>query len=360
MPAADEASSLATPSHTAPHDLVLGLALSYLSARALHVAADLGIADLLQDGPHSIAELARSTGAHLPALYRVLRTLAGHGIFAEATPGCFGLTPAAAILQSGRKDSIRDAVRMIGDMTGDGPWWNAVGHLRHSVMTGQPAWDYVVGTPFFTYLAQHATAGTWFDYGLANFTSLENAAIARAYDFSQAQRVVDVGGGQGGLLAEILTAYPQVTGVLCDRPQVLAEPAALIQAGLLERCKLISIDFFQAIPTAGDVYILKRILHDWNDEHAVHILRACREAMHEEARLLVIDVVLPPGNAFHPGKVMDMLMLALLEGQERSAPEFEALFQGAGLHVSQIIPTPALLSIIEGRAIPSAYRSYSA
>lgn len=351
MPTQDKTQTLATPSQTTPHDLVLGVALSYLSARALHVAADLGIADLLQDGPRSVAALARLTGTHQASLARLLRTLAGQGIFAEVTPGCFGLTDAAAVLRSDITGSVRDAVRMIGDMTGDGLWWNAVGHLRHSVMTGQPGWDYVAGTPFFTYLEQHAAAGTWFDRGLANFTSLENAAIARAYDFSQAQRVVDVGGGQGGLLAEILQAFPRVTGVLCDRPQVLAEPAALSQAGLLERCALVGIDFFQSIPGAGDVYILKRILHDWNDEHAEHILRACREAMPHDARLLVVDVVLPPGNAFHSGKIMDMLMLALLEGQERSEQEFRTLFQRAGLHLSRVLSTPSLLSILEGVAV---------
>lgn len=351
MPSQDETQTHSTPSQATPHDLVLGLALSYLSARALHVAAELGIADLLRDGPRSVAELASRTGAHAPALGRLLRALAGHGIFAEEAPGCFGLTPAAAVLQSGVAGSVRDAVRMIGDMTGDGPWWSAVGHLRHSVMTGQPGWDYVVGTPFFHYLAQHAVAGTWFDRGLANFTSVENAAIAGAYDFGPAQRVVDVGGGQGGLLAEILQAFPRVTGVLCDRLQVLVEPAALTRAGLLERCELVGIDFFQSVPSGGDVYILKRILHDWNDEHAAHILRACRGAMGNDARLLVVDVVLPPGNAFHPGKIMDMLMLALLEGQERSEQEFRALFQRAGLHLTRVIPTPSLLSVVEGVAV---------
>lgn len=352
MSSQDGTRTPSTPSQPSPHDLVLGLALSYLSARALHVAADLGIADLLQDGPRRVAELASLTGAHPPALGRVLRTLAGHGIFAEEAPGYFGLTPAAAVLQSGMAGSVRDAVRLIGDMTGDGLWWNAVGHLRQSVMTGQAAWDHVVGTPFFSYLAQHAAAGTWFDRGLANFTSVENTAIARAYDFGQARRVVDVGGDQGGLLAEVLTAFPQVTGVLCDRPQVLEEPAALIQAGLLERCELVGIDFFQSIPRAGDVYILKRILHDWNDEHAAHILCACRQAMDHNARLLVVDVVLPPGNAFHPGKIMDMLMLALLEGQERTEQEFEALFRRAGLQLTRVIPTPSILSIVEGVAVP--------
>lgn len=340
-----------TAHQPSPHEIVLGTALSYLSARALHVAADLGIADQLKDGPRSINDLASATGAHAPSLYRLLRTLAGHGIFAETTPGHFGLTPAAAVLQTGIPGSVYDAVRMIGDMTGDGPWWSAVGHLRHSVMTGQPGWDYVVDAPFFNYLALNPKASTWFDRGLANFTIVENAAIANAYDFSGARRVIDIGGGQGGFLAEILKAFPNVQGVLCDQPQVLAEPAYLTQDGLLNRCDLVGVDFFQSVPSGGDVYLLKRILHDWNDEHAVQILHNCRAAMHKDARLLVVDVVLPPGNTFHPGKIMDMLMMALLEGQERSEQEFCELYRQAGLQLTRVIPTPSMLSIVEGVAV---------
>ncbi|MCE7985284.1 MAG: SAM-dependent methyltransferase [Caldilinea sp. CFX5] len=340
-----------TTHQPSPHEIVLSTALSYLSARALHVAADLGIADHLKDGPRGIDDLASATGAHAPSLYRLLRTLAGQGIFAETTPGHFGLTLAAAVLQRGIPGSVYDAVRMIGDMTGDGPWWSAVGHLRHSVMTGQPGWDYVVDAPFFDYLALNPKAGAWFDRGLANFTIVENAAIAQAYDFSGARRVIDIGGGQGGFLAEILKAFPQVQGVLCDQPQVLAEPAYLTQDGLLNRCDLVGIDFFQSVPSSGDVYLLKRILHDWNDEHSVQILRNCRAAMHKEARLLVVDVVLPPGNTFHPGKIMDMLMMALLEGQERSEEEFCALYRQAALQVTRVIPTPSMLSIVEGVAV---------
>jgi hypothetical protein len=340
------------PAHQpSPHEIVLGMALSYLSARALHVATDLGIADRLRDGPRSVAELATATGAHAPALYRLLRTLAGHGIFAEEATGHFALTPAAAVLQRGIPGSVHDAVRMIGDMTGDGPWWSAVGHLRHSVMTGQPGWDYVVDAPFFDYLALHPAAGAWFDRGLANFTIVENAAIAHAYDFSQARRVIDLGGGQGGFLAEILKAFPHVTGGLCDQPQVLAEPAYLTQNGLLDRCELVGFDFFQSVPSGGDVYLLKRILHDWNDEHCLQILHNCRAVMSKDARLLVVDVVLPPGNTFHPGKIMDMLMMALLEGQERSEQEFCELYRRAGLKLTRVIPTPSMLSIVEGVAV---------
>jgi hypothetical protein len=334
-----------------PQHVVLGMALGYLPARALHVAVNLGVADALRDGPRSVADLASATGAHAPSLQRLLRTLAAHGVFAEREPGCFELTPAAAVLRKDTAGSVHDAVQMIGDMTGDGPWWSAVGHLRHSVMTGQPGWDYVVDMPFFEYLARHPKAGAWFDRGLANFTTVENAAIASAYDFSWARRVIDVGGGQGGFLAEILTANPHISGLLCDQAQVLNDPAPLAQRDLLDRCERAAIDFFQSVPGGGDVYLLKRILHDWNDEHCVRILRSCRAAMHPQSRLLVVDVVLPAGNSFHPGKIMDMLMMALLEGQERSEPEFAELLRQTNLQLTRVIPTSSMLAIVEAAPV---------
>jgi hypothetical protein len=331
-----------------PQEAILNMALGYLASRSLHVATELGIADLLKDGPKSIEELARATGAHQQSLYRLLRMLAGHGVFAEESPGRFHLTPMGAVLQVGVMGSVCDAVKMIGDMTGDGSWWPAVGHLRHSVMTGEPGFTYVHGMGFFDYLARHPEAGTWFDRGLANFATAENAAIVSCYDFGRFRRAVDVGGGQGGFLAEVLKAYPDVTGVLCDRPPVIQEPAYLTAAGLLDRCELVGIDFFTSVPGGGDVYVLKRILHDWSDEHCIQILRVCREAMGANARLLVVDAVVPPGNEPHPSKIMDMLMMALLEGQERTEQEFRALYRRAGLQLTKVVPTPSVLSIVEG------------
>lgn len=331
-----------------PQEVILDMALGYLASRALHVATELGIADLLKDEPKSIEELASATGAHQQSLYRLLRTLAAYGVFAEGSPGRFHLAPMGAVLQAGVVGSVHDAVKMIGDLTGDGSWWTVVGHLRHSVMTGQPGFDYVQGTDFFDYLAQHPEAGTWFDRGLANFATAENAAIAGSYDFGQFRRVVDVGGGQGGFLAEVLKAFPGVTGVLCDRPQVIQEPAYLTTDGLMDRCEIVGIDFFESVPGGGDVYVLKRILHDWSDERTVRILRVCREAMGENARILVVDAVVPPGNEPHPSKVMDILMMVLLEGRERTEQEFRELYQRAGLKLTKVVPTPSVLSIVEG------------
>ncbi|HXG18211.1 MAG TPA: methyltransferase [Methylomirabilota bacterium] len=295
--------------------------------------------------------MARATGAHQLSLYRLLRMLAGHGVFAEEPPGQFRLTPMAAVLQVGAPGSVHDAVKMVGDLAGDGFWWTAVGCLHQSVMTGEPGFTAVHGMGFFDYLTQHPEAGAWFDRGLANFATVENAAIVGCYDFGQCRRIVDVGGGQGGFLMEVLKAFPSVTGVLYDRPQVIQEPAYLTAAGLMHRCEVVGGDFFQSAPGGGDVYVLKRILHGWDDERSVQILRTCRKAMGDHARLLVVDAVVPPGNEPHPSKIMDMLMMVLLEGRERTEEEFHELYWRADLQLTRVIPTPSVLSIVEGAPV---------
>ncbi len=343
-----ECHSSSTATQSSPHEVILGMALSYLASRSLHVANELGIADLLKEGPKSIDELAQATGAHQQSLYRLLRMLAGDGVFSEESPRRFQLTPAAVVLQRAVPGSLHDAVKMLGDHGGDGSWWNAVGQLRRSVLTGEPGFKYVLGMDFFEYVTQHPEAGTWFDRGLANFATMENAAIAGAYDFTPFRRVVDVGGGQGGFLAEILKANPAVMGTLYDLPQVVREPAYLEAAGLLDHCEIVGGDFFKSVPAEGDAYVLKRILHDWSDRQCVEILRTCLAAMNDKARILVIDAVVPPGNDFHPSKDMDIMMMVFGEGRERSEEEFHELFKQAGLKVSKIIPTPSVLSIVEG------------
>jgi hypothetical protein len=346
MPTGDKETEAPQPS---PQEVVLGLALGYLPSRGLHVVNQLGVADLLKEGPRSIEDLARATGAHQQSLYRLLRMLAGYGVFAEETPGHFQLSPAAALLQTGGPESMHNAVKMIGDMTGDGSWWAASGHLGHSVRTGEPAFNHVHSMGFFEHLSQHPEASSWFDRGLANFAAPENAAIVNTYDFTPFKQIVDVGGGQGGLLAEVLKTYPSVRGTLYDRSEVVLEPAYLTDAGVRDRCEVVAGDFFKSVPKGGDAYILKRILHDWNDQQCVKILRTCREAMDERSRILVVDAVVPPGNHAHPSKVMDILMMLLVEGRERTEQEFLELFQRAGLKLTKIVPTPSVLSIVEGQ-----------
>lgn len=245
---------------------------------------------------------------------------------------------------------MRDGVLLCGEVTGDGSWWNAVGALRHSVMTGEPAFNRQHGMGFFDYLGLHPECRAWFDRGLANFATVENPAIAGAYNFSCFNHIIDIGGGQGGFLAEILKLYPNIRATLFDQPQVVKNPAYLTKELFGDRWTTVGGDFFQSVPKSGDVYVLKRVLHDWSDAQCVRILRCCREAMSASARLLVVDAVVPTGNIPHPDKVMDILMMVLGDGHERTAQEFEELFAQARLQLTNITMTPSTLSIVE--AIP--------
>jgi hypothetical protein len=325
----------------------MNLALAYLVSRSLHVASELRLADLLPAGGATPQELAARCGAHAPSLGRLLRTLAAHGVFHEDEHGRFHVNGAAALLRS---DVMRDGVLLCGEVTGDGSWWNAVGALRHSVASGEPAFDRQHGVGFFDYLRTHPECAAWFDRGMACFSAAEDPAVAAAWDCSAARRVVDVGGGQGGLLAEILARHRGAHGILFDLPHVVAQPAALAARAPRERWSAEAGDFFERVPAGADVYVLKRILHDWGDEQCVRILHACRAAMGEHSRLLVADAVLPPGNAAHPAKVMDILMMVFAPGRERTEREFAVLFERAGLRLARVLPTASTLSLVE--AVP--------
>jgi hypothetical protein len=331
-----------------PVEVIMNMALGYLLSRSLHVATELGIADLLSDGPQTVEELAARTGAHRESLYRLLRTLAAQGVFAEDEYGRFVTTPASALL---RQDVMRDGVLLCGEVTGDGSWWNAVGALRHSILTGEPAFIHQHGMGFFDYARNRPECSQWFDRGMANFAAAENPAIAAAYDYSQFNHIVDAGGGQGGLLAEILRLHPAVHATLFDLPGVIRNPAFLKAETFADRWTTVGGDFFQSVPAGADAYLLKRILHDWSDEQCLRILRSCRAAMNDHARLLVIDAVIPASNAPHPGKVMDILMMVFAAGRERTEQEFRDLFTPAGLRLNRITMTPSTLSIVE--ALPS-------
>jgi hypothetical protein len=312
--------------------------------KGLYIAATLGIADLLVAGPQTSEELARATGTHGPSLYRVLRALASLGVFAEDTEGRFGLTRLAATLQSG-PGSLRALAQMWGE-----PWhWQAWGGLLHSVQTGDAGWKHALGADVFDYLAQQPAAAAVFHAAMSSFSGVEAAAVAAAYDFSEVQVLVDVGGGQGLLLATLLRAYPHLRGIVFDQPQIVAgAPAVFAEAGVAERAECRAGNFFHAAPDGGDAIILKHIIHDWRDEQALQILQHCRRALPPHGRLLVVQEVLPPGNEPSVGKLLDVEML-LIGGRERTEAEFRALYEGAGFTLTRIIPTCAVLHVIEGR-----------
>src|SRR5215831_19381084 len=291
----------ATPSALA----LLQQALGFWISRAICVVARLGIADLLKDGPLDTKTLAAAVGVHAPSLSRVLRTLASVGIFAEGEDGRFGLTPQAEPLLRDATDSLRDYILLVGE-----EWYSRPSdHLLHSVQTGRPAFEQVHGADFFTFLTRDPAAAAVFDAAMTSRSAQENDAIAAACDFSGLGTVIDVGGGHGSLLAAILRANPGLRGVLFDRPQAVAEARHQLEAtGLRGRCEVVAGDFFGSVPAGGDAYILKRVIHDWDDDRAAAILRNCHHARPEHGRLLLSELVLPPGNEPSLGKLFDLLM----------------------------------------------------
>jgi hypothetical protein len=325
-----------------PRDAVLAIWAGFVPARALQVAAELGIADRLAAGAKDAASLADEIGAHRGHLRRLLRTLASVGIFAEDGAGCFRLTPLAEVLRSGVPGSVRDAVRMY-----DEALWNGFGSLEHSVRTGRPAFEKTAGCPYSAYLADHPEAGRRWDRGVASLSAYDDGRLARAYDFSGAVTVVDVGGGQGGFLAEVLAANPHLRGVLFDLPQVVAAPVALRGSAAVDRCEIRGGDFFESLPVGCDVYVLKRVLPGFDDDRCLAVLRVCRAAMPAHGRLLGIEALVSPGNEPHPSKISDLLMMVQGEGRERTEPEYRELYRAAGLEVRRVIPTGTSLFILE-------------
>jgi hypothetical protein len=320
----------------------------YRVTQMIYVVVKLGIADLLKEGPESAEALAKTTHVHARSLYRILRALASVGIFAEDEQGRFGLTPLAELLQSGVSGSQRPATLYMAES----PQWQSWGDLLSTVTTGEPAFRRLYGMDPWKYRAGNPESNAIFDnYMTANTTS-QAAAVVAAYDFSSIGTLVDVGGGHGALMSAVLKANPDLHGILCDAPHVVNGARSLLEAeGVLDRCETVSCDFFSSVPEGGDAYILKSIIHDWDDESAVAILRSCRRAMPEYGRLLLVENVIPPGNDPHPGKMVDVHMMVVLGGRERIEPEYRTLFVEAGFKLTKIVPTREALSIVEARPV---------
>jgi hypothetical protein len=313
---------------------------------ALTLAANLGIADLLAEGPQGIDTLARETATHSPSLYRVLRLLSSVGVFSEIDGGRFAQTAISELLRSGGPDSLHSWVRM----TGLPVWPQIFAEALHSVRTGEPAFKQVVGTEFFAYLAAHPNVGDVFNAAMGDFGRGVANAVAQAYDFSDVGTLVDVGGGHGTLLSTILVGNAHLKGVLFDLPHVAAGARELMASvGLTDRCEVRGGDFFAGVPAGGDAYILSWIIHDWDHDRAATILKRCRQAMTTAGRVLLVEAVIPPANEPHAGKIMDFVMLTALGGQERTSDQYEELLREGGFRLSTVVPTASPMSIIEGR-----------
>jgi hypothetical protein len=297
-------------------------------SQAIHAAVDLGIPDLLADDERTADELATSTGADASTLYRLLRALASVGVLHEASGRRFSLTTLGTPLQSGVPGSLRGWVRLMGrDYV-----WRSWGNLPNAVRSGENSFRSLHGTTVWKWREERLEESAIFDDAMMSLTAASNAAILAAYDFGRFATMVDIGGGNGTLLAALLDAYPTTRGVLFDQAHVVrgAEPL-LRAAGVLERCEVVSGDFFSAVPPGGDAYVLKAIIHDWEDEEAIAILRACRAAMTHDAVVLVVERELGPPNENAAAKFSDLNMLVMPGGLERSQEEYAELFRQAGL-----------------------------
>jgi hypothetical protein len=317
----------------------------FVYSAALGTVAALGVADHLADGPRTAAELADATGCHGPFLRRVLRLVATRGAFHEDAAGRFALTPAGYALRSDAVPSVRDVVAMVTARA----VWLPSSEMLAAVREGRPTFEQIFGKQFFEHLAADDRDAAAFHRGMANYSQFAGRLDVDTYDFPAAGVVVDVGGGQGVFLLEVLRANAGLRGVLFDQEYVLAEHR-LGELGADDRWRVVSGDFFAEVPAGGDVYVLKLVLHDWSDEECVRILRNCRRAMAPDGRVLVVESIVPPGNEPHFAKVLDVIMLLNLTGRERTESEFAQLFAAAGLRLARVIPTAAVPSIIEAVA----------
>ncbi len=333
----------------AAQDVMLGHISGYWISQMLFVVAQLGVADELAKKPLAPDALAKRVGAQPDALYRILRALASVGIFAETADGRFKLTPTAATLRSDAPGSLRNFARMMVD----GYNWRGWQELLHGVRTGEVGFEHAHGKPFFDWLREHPEQDRVFSDSMASISGPENDAVARGYDFGRFETLVDVGGAHGHLLATILRRHKKLRGVLYDQPQVVAGARAsgfVSAPEVAARCTIEGGDFFAGVPKDADAYMMKYIIHDWSDERAGVILRHCRDAMRPRGRVLVIEHVIAKGNAPDWAKLLDVNMLALLTGRERTLEQFRALFRSAGLHLKRAHATKAALRILEGVA----------
>ncbi len=316
----------------------------YWISQAIYAAAKFSIADHLKDGPRSVEELAEATSTNADALYRLLRALASVGIFAEVESRRFELTPLAEPLQSDVAGSKRALALMSGDEQ-----FRAWAEIDYSIQTGGTAFEKVFGKPIFDYLGDHPDKARIFDAAMVGIHGRESNAVLDAYDFSGIGIVADIGGGNGSQMIDLLTKHTEMKGILFDLPHVIERAKDRIEsAGLADRCELVEGSFFEAVPQGADAYMMRHIIHDWDDDQLQTILGNCHTAMSSDSKLLVVESVIPLGNDPFGGKFLDLVMLLIPGGKERTEDEYRTLFGKAGFELTRVVPTGTEVSIIEG------------
>ena len=320
------------------------MATSYWISQVVYVTAELGVADVLKEGPKSCREIATETGADERSLYRLLRALCTIGLIRPAGTDQFRLAARGRPLVSGVPGSLRAMVLTLGDMH-----YAAWGHLLESVRTGTSAFQTTFGAPLFDYLGRDLEAGSTFNAAMTDFSRLVAHAVLLAYDFSDTGRLVDVGGGCGGLLTSVMRMYPEIQGTLFDTPAVIAAAQTHLEpVPGADRRALVSGNFLESVPPGADVYLMNGVVHDWDDERATRILANCRASMARTGRVLVVECVVPDGDERSFSTVLDLNMLVMNGGRERTKAEFQELFEVAGLRMTRVIPTVSPLSVVEG------------
>jgi hypothetical protein len=317
-------------------------------SRAVYVIGKLGIPDLLQTGPKTAAELASATNTHAPSLFRILRALVSVGVLNSSDGERFAQTPLSETLVTDAPGSLRwFAISELGQ-----EHYPAWGNVMHSVKTGEIAFDNFFGVDIWKYFQQNPEDAAVFNNSMSNITAAANEAITSLYDFSQFGTLVDVGGGHGGLITSILKQNPELKGVLFDAPEVIEGARPKIEAaGLADRLETVAGNFFQSVPAGGDAYIMKWIIHDWDDEKSNTILRNCRSQMPANGKLILVDSVVPETNEPHFSKFIDLNMLVMTGGKERTEKEFAQLLADAGFKLLRVIPTDLPTSIIEAEPV---------
>ena len=324
---------------------LLGLINGYQITQAIHVASTLRVADHLGDGARSADELAGLTKSDPDSLYRLLRGLASVGVFHEEEGRKFALTPMGDCLRT-------DSATPLGawaEVVGSPYYWQAWGHLLHSVQTGENAFKNLNGKDVWQFRAEHPEDGAAFDRAMTQLSRGSADAVIRAYDFAPFRHIVDVGGGHGLMLAAILRAHPQIRGTLFDQPNVVAGAKAVLEErGVIDRCDIMGGSFFEAVTGGADAYLMRVVIHDWEDDEAIAILKVCRRAMGETAKLLLIERLIAPPNEMPAAKFGDLNMMVLPGGRERTREEFSELFARSGFALTGVFPA-GIVNVIEAR-----------
>jgi hypothetical protein len=328
--------------------MLMQLIIGRCVAQCISVAAHLGLADRMTNGPQASEELARACGAHAPSVYRLCRALANAGVFEEHAGKRFSLTPMGECLRTDVSGSMAGTAKMFGERWHAAAW----NELLHSVHTGEPAFPKVYGEGPFEWFSTHREEAEIFNEAMTSFSSTTAAAVVAAYDFSSFTRLADIGGGHGFLLARILKANPKVQGVLVDLPQVVEGAKDLLaKNGVEQRCEIVGGDFFKTVPEGCDAYMMKHIIHDWGDEACTTLLRHCAQGLTPGGRVLVLEQVVPLRGVPSMAKIVDIEMLVMTQGgYERTEAEFAELFSHAGLRLSRVVPTESPVTLLEAVA----------